>query len=70
MSALLKGRCATCRLWLPCPTKVPGCDREERICFKSKMAGYGFYGQDGRAVITPEHFGCIEWQAKDEKGKV
>jgi hypothetical protein len=34
------------------------------------MAGYGFYGQDGRAVITPEHFGCIEWQAKDEKGKV
>lgn len=68
MSKLLEGRCATCRLWSPCPTQAVGCE-PEKICGKSKHGGYGLYGQDGRAIITPAHFGCIEWQAKDEEAK-
>lgn len=62
------GRCASCVYWQPCPTRVKGCD-PEKICGMSKSAGYGLHGQDGTAIITPPHFGCINWKHQNEKGQ-
>lgn len=59
------GRCGSCRYWQLSPTqvmpKIPGGD--EMICGKSRLAGYGLHGQDGRAIITPPEFGCILYSA-------
>lgn len=59
----MKKTCDHCAYWQPAPTQVPGCERE-KICGFSKQMGYGLSGQDGRAIITPAHFGCIEWAEK------
>jgi hypothetical protein len=55
--------CATCAYWQRCPTQVDH-DGNEMICGFSRNAAGGFHGQDGRAVITPADFGCIQWAAK------
>lgn len=60
------GRCASCRHWIACPTRVPG-GMEERICRMSNIIAKhpGMYGQDGRGVITEATFGCVNYAANN-----
>jgi len=57
----LLGRCATCALWQPAPTRVPGC-APVKICGGSLSMTFDMYGQHGQAVITTADFGCVHHQ--------
>ena len=53
--------CSNCKWWSkkPIPTSPP---TTERLCLKSKVVGFGAYGQDGKAIITAPDFACKEYE--------
>lgn len=61
-----KGLCCSCIFWQVCPTQTPFTEENpEMICGKSKLMSLGFYGQDGKSVITSPDFGCIYYQPNE-----
>ena len=60
--------CNTCKWWgkQPLPNaKYP--DIKEHLCLLSKFVIFNAYGQDGKAIITTEEFGCLHHEKEEDR---